>query len=137
MNIEEFISKNRKRKSIFDEYKNDIIKMIKSEVSQENMIVWIKKKSKGKISKGLTQGNLSQYIKRLKTNNLTKSQEDFFQKEVTTSKEKNSTAGAVEKKSGVEKTTPLKQQIKTSADKPRITITHHAHPSAAEELGLY
>lgn len=74
MDINIFIKKNRKKSSIFDQYKEEIFELIKNEISQENIIIFLKKKKRKKQA-GLTQPNLSQWLKRQKGN----SQKLFFQ----------------------------------------------------------
>ncbi|GGD49444.1 hypothetical protein GCM10012288_24420 [Malaciobacter pacificus] len=62
--LEEFAKKNRKRASVFDAYKKEIIYLVQQKVSQENIIVYLQKKTK--LKTGLTRSNLSRYIARLK-----------------------------------------------------------------------
>lgn len=62
--LEEFAKKNRKRSSVFDAYKKEIIYLVQQKVSQENIVVYIQKKTK--LKTGLTRSNLSRYIARLK-----------------------------------------------------------------------
>ena len=63
--LQDFIAKNRKRKSVFDDFRDVIIVMVDNDVSQENIVKYIKTKLK-KGTKGLTQPNLSEWLKRQK-----------------------------------------------------------------------
>lgn len=63
--LKNFIAKNQKRKSVFDDFRDEIFIMVDSEVSQKNIVKYIKTKLK-KSTKGLTQPNLSEWLKRQK-----------------------------------------------------------------------
>ncbi|PHR58987.1 MAG: hypothetical protein COA44_02230 [Arcobacter sp.] len=63
--LDSFIVNNRKRKSVFDEFRNEIFRMIEGDVSQLNIIKYVKSKVKKK-TRGLTQPNLSEWLKRQK-----------------------------------------------------------------------
>lgn len=66
MELEEFINRNKKRQntSIFDNYQEDIKKLLELKFSQESIIEYLKTKKENKKKKGLTQANLSLYLKK-------------------------------------------------------------------------
>jgi hypothetical protein len=66
MNIDDFISSNkpRSKKSIFDEHLEDINKLIELNYSQKQVIEFLKAKCKNKT--GLSEQNLSFYLKKSK-----------------------------------------------------------------------
>ena len=70
MNINDFISNNkpRSKKSIFDEHLEDINKLLDLDYSQKQVIEYLKTKSKNKT--GLTESNLSRYLKKPKKQNV-------------------------------------------------------------------
>lgn len=61
--LKKFVKNNKKRKSVFDDFKDDIFYMIDNDVAQKNIVKHIKSKVK-KGTKGLTQPNLSEWLKR-------------------------------------------------------------------------
>jgi hypothetical protein len=80
MNIDDFISSNkpRSKKSIFDEHLEDINKLIELKYSQKQVIEYLKAKCKNKT--GLSEQNLSFYLK--------KSKNQIIQEKKNTDKEK-------------------------------------------------
>ena len=64
MNIDDFIQNNlpKKKTSVFDEHIDDINKLIELNYSQKQVIEFLKAKSKNK--KGLSEANLSKYLKK-------------------------------------------------------------------------
>ncbi|MFW3357343.1 hypothetical protein [Aliarcobacter butzleri] len=66
MNINDFISSNkpRSKKSIFDEHLEDINKLLELNYSQKQVIEYLKAKCKNKT--GLSEQNLSFYLKKSK-----------------------------------------------------------------------
>ncbi len=64
MNIDDFIQNNtpKKKISIFDEHIEDINKLIELNYSQKQVIEFLKAKCKNK--KGLSEANLSKYLKK-------------------------------------------------------------------------
>lgn len=66
MNIDDFISSNnpRSKKSIFDEHLEDINKLLELNYSQKQVIEFLKVKCKNKT--GLSEQNLSFYLKKSK-----------------------------------------------------------------------
>jgi len=70
MNLEKFIQNNtpKKKISIFDEYVEDINKLLELNYSQKQVIEYLKTKCKNKT--GLTESNLSRYLKKPKKQNL-------------------------------------------------------------------
>ena len=70
MNINDFISNNKQRskKSIFDEHLEDISKLLDLDYSQKQVIEYLKTKCKNKT--GLTESNLSRYLKKPKKQNV-------------------------------------------------------------------
>ena len=66
MNINDFISNNkpRSKKSIFDDYLEDITKLLDLGYSQKQVIEYLKAKCKNKT--GLSEQNLSFYLKKSK-----------------------------------------------------------------------
>ena len=66
MNIDDFISSNnpRSKKSIFDDYLEDITKLLDLGYSQKQVIEYLKAKCKNKT--GLSEQNLSFYLKKSK-----------------------------------------------------------------------
>lgn len=69
MNIDDFISSNkpRSKKSIFDEYLEDINKLLDLGYSQKQVIEYLKSKCKNKT--GLSEQNLSFYLRKSKNKN--------------------------------------------------------------------
>ena len=70
MNIDKFIQNNtpKKKISIFDEYVEDINKLLELNYSQKQVIEYLKTKCKNKT--GLTESNLSRYLKKPKKQNI-------------------------------------------------------------------
>ena len=70
MDLEKFIQNNapKKKISIFDEYIDDINKLLELNYSQKQVIEYLKTKSKNKT--GLTESNLSRYLKKPKKQNV-------------------------------------------------------------------
>ena len=70
MNLEKFIQNNtpKKKISIFDEYVEDINKLLELNYSQKQVIEYLKTKIKNKT--GLTESNLSRYLKKPKKQNI-------------------------------------------------------------------
>ena len=70
MNIDKFIQNNtpKKKISIFDEYVEDINKLLELNYSQKQVIEYLKTKCKNKT--GLTESNLSRYLKKPKKQNV-------------------------------------------------------------------
>ena len=70
MDLEKFIQNNtpKKKISIFDEYVEDINKLLELNYSQKQVIEYLKTKSKNKT--GLTESNLSRYLKKPKKQNV-------------------------------------------------------------------
>ena len=70
MNLDKFIQNNtpKKKISIFDEYVEDINKLLELNYSQKQVIEYLKTKSKNKT--GLTESNLSRYLKKPKKQNV-------------------------------------------------------------------
>ena len=64
MKLDEFIDANRKKKSVFDSYSDDILKLLENDVPQAKIIQYLMTKIKNKNVAGLTQSNLSRWIKR-------------------------------------------------------------------------
>ncbi|MCT7571423.1 hypothetical protein N5U00_10550 [Aliarcobacter butzleri] len=64
MNINDFIQNNtpKKKTSVFDEHSDDINKLIELNYSQKQVIEFLKAKCKNK--KGLSEANLSKYLKK-------------------------------------------------------------------------
>ena len=69
MNINDFIQNNtpKKKISVFDEHIDDINKLIELNYSQKQVIEFLKAKCKNK--KGLSEANLSKYLKKLTNEN--------------------------------------------------------------------
>ena len=70
MDLDKFIQNNtpKKKISIFDEYVEDINKLLELNYSQKQVIEYLKTKSKNKT--GLTESNLSRYLKKQKKQNV-------------------------------------------------------------------
>ena len=70
MDLDKFIQNNtpKKKISIFDEYVDDINKLLELNYSQKQVIEYLKTKSKNKT--GLTESNLSRYLKKPKKQNV-------------------------------------------------------------------
>ena len=70
MNLDKFIQNNtpKKKISIFDEYVEDINKLLELNYSQKQVIEYLKTKCKNKT--GLTESNLSRYLKKPKKQNI-------------------------------------------------------------------
>lgn len=62
MNLQAFIEKNSKGKSVFEKFREDIFQMVENNVSQRSIITYLKSKTRKK--SGLTQPNLNQWLKR-------------------------------------------------------------------------
>lgn len=79
MNINDFIQNNtpKKKTSVFDEHIEDINKLIELNYSQKQVIEFLKAKCKNK--KGLSEANLSKYLKKPKSKKEEK-QKDISQK---------------------------------------------------------
>ena len=92
MNLEKFIQNNtpKKKISIFDEYVEDINKLLELNYSQKQVIEYLKTKCKNKT--GLTESNLSRYLKKPKKQNVKEV------KNITTNELKNSMKDKIEKK---------------------------------------
>lgn len=67
MDLDKFIQNNtpKKKISIFDEYVEDINKLLELNYSQKQVIEYLKSKCKSKA--GLSEQNLSSYLKKSKT----------------------------------------------------------------------
>lgn len=72
MNIDDFISSNkpRSKKSIFDEHIEDINKLLKLNYSQKQVVEFLKSKCKNKT--GLSEQNLSFYLRKSKNKTTSK-----------------------------------------------------------------
>ena len=70
MDLDKFIQNNapKKKISIFDEYVDDINKLLELNYSQKQVIEYLKTKCKNKT--GLTESNLSRYLKKPKKQNI-------------------------------------------------------------------
>ena len=70
MDLDKFIQNNtpKKKISIFDEYVKDINKLLELNYSQKQVIEYLKTKCKNKT--GLTESNLSRYLKKPKKQNV-------------------------------------------------------------------
>ena len=81
MNINDFISNNkpRSKKSIFDEHLEDISKLLDLDYSQKQVIEYLKSKCKSKA--GLSEQNLSSYLKKSKNKNINIDQSKDLTKE--------------------------------------------------------
>ncbi|WP_152059370.1 hypothetical protein [Aliarcobacter butzleri] len=92
MDLEKFIQNNtpKKKISIFDEYIEDINKLLELNYSQKQVIEYLKTKCKNKT--GLTESNLSRYLKKPKKQNLREV------KNIVIDKSKNLTKDKIEKK---------------------------------------
>lgn len=92
MNIDDFISSNkpRSKKSIFDEYLEDINKLLELNYSQKQVIEYLKTKCKNKT--GLSEQNLSFFLKKSKNRTTTKL------KNIDNDKSKNAVKGNIDKK---------------------------------------
>ena len=92
MDLEKFIQNNipKKKISIFDDYVEDINKLLELNYSQKQVIEYLKTKSKNKT--GLTESNLSRYLKKPKKQNAREV------KSIDTNESKNLTKDKIEKK---------------------------------------
>ncbi len=92
MDLEKFIQNNtpKKKISIFDEYVEDINKLLELNYSQKQVIEYLKTKSKNKT--GLTESNLSRYLKKPKKQNIKEV------KNIDNNESKNSMKDKIEKK---------------------------------------
>lgn len=92
MDLDKFIQNNtpKKKISIFDEYVEDINKLLELNYSQKQVIEYLKTKCKNKT--GLTESNLSRYLKKPKNKNI----KEF--KNIDIDKPKNLTKDKIEKK---------------------------------------
>ncbi len=70
MDLDKFIQNNtpKKKISIFDDYVEDINKLLELNYSQKQVIEYLKTKCKNKT--GLTESNLSRYLKKPKKQNV-------------------------------------------------------------------
>ena len=93
MNLDKFIQNNtpKKKISIFDEYVEDINKLLELNYSQKQVIEYLKTKCKNKT--GLTESNLSRYLKKPKKQNV------IEVKNIVIDKPKDLTKDKTEKKS--------------------------------------
>ena len=92
MDLDKFIQNNapKKKISIFDEYVDDINKLLELNYSQKQVIEYLKTKCKNKT--GLTESNLSRYLKKPKKQNAREV------KSIDTNESKNLTKDKIEKK---------------------------------------
>jgi type II secretory pathway component PulL len=92
MDLDKFIENNtpKKKISIFDEYVEDINKLLELNYSQKQVIEYLKTKCKNKT--GLTESNLSRYLKKPKKQNVKEV------KNIDIDKSKNSIKDKIEKK---------------------------------------
>ncbi len=92
MDLEKFNQNNTQKKkiSIFDEYVEDINKLLELNYSQKQVIEYLKTKSKNKT--GLTESNLSRYLKKPKKQNVKEV------KNIDTNESKHSMKEKIEKK---------------------------------------
>ncbi len=92
MNIDDFISSNkpRSKKSIFDEHIDDINKLLELNYSQKQVIEYLKAKCKNKT--GLSEQNLSFFLRKSKNKNIPE------MKNIDRDKSKNVTKENIEKK---------------------------------------
>lgn len=92
MNIDDFIQNNkpRSKKSIFDEHLEDINKLLELNYSQKQVIEYLKAKCKNKT--GLTEQNLSFYLRKSKSRITTEL------KDINKNKSKNVIKENIEKK---------------------------------------
>lgn len=92
MNIDDFISSNkpRSKKSIFDEHIDDINKLLELNYSQKQVIEYLKAKCKNKT--GLSEQNLSFFLRKSKNKNIPEL------KNIDRDKSKNVTKENIEKK---------------------------------------
>ena len=93
MDLDKFIQNNtpKKKISIFDEYVDDINKLLELNYSQKQVIEYLKTKCKNKT--GLTESNLSRYLKKPKKQNV------IEVKNIVIDKPKDLTKDKTEKKS--------------------------------------
>ena len=93
MDLDKFIQSNtpKKKISIFDEYVEDINKLLELNYSQKQVIEYLKTKCKNKT--GLTESNLSRYLKKPKKQNV------IEVKNIVIDKPKDLTKDKTEKKS--------------------------------------
>ena len=93
MDLDKFIQNNTQKKkiSIFDEYVEDINKLLELNYSQKQVIEYLKTKCKNKT--GLTESNLSRYLKKPKKQNV------IEVKNIVIDKPKDLTKDKTEKKS--------------------------------------
>ena len=80
MDLEKFIQNNipKKKISIFDDYVEDINKLLELNYSQKQVIEYLKTKCKNKT--GLTESNLSRYLKKPKKQNVNESKNSMKEK---------------------------------------------------------
>lgn len=71
MKLEDFISKNspKRKKSVFDEYLEDIKTLLSLKYSQKQIIEYLKTKPNNKNKPGISEANLSSYLKKVKKSN--------------------------------------------------------------------
>ena len=93
MDLEKFVQNNipKKKISIFDDYVEDINKLLELNYSQKQVIEYLKTKCKNKT--GLTESNLSRYLKKPKKQNV------IEVKNIVIDKPKDLTKDKTEKKS--------------------------------------
>ena len=89
MDLDKFIQNNtpKKKISIFDEYVEDINKLLELNYSQKQVIEYLKTKCKNKT--GLTESNLSRYLKKPKKQNVIEVKNIVIDKPKDLTKDKN------------------------------------------------
>lgn len=92
MNIDDFIQNNlpKKKTSVFDEHIEDINKLIELNYSQKQVIEYLKAKCKNKT--GLSEQNLSFYLRKSKNKTITEP------KDINKNKSENTQKKNIEKK---------------------------------------
>lgn len=88
MDLDKFIENNtpKKKISIFDEYVEDINKLLELNYSQKQVIEYLKTKCKNKT--GLTESNLSRYLKKPKKQNVREVKNIDIDKSINLTKDK-------------------------------------------------
>jgi DNA-binding transcriptional MerR regulator len=68
MKLEDFINKNnpKKKSSVFDEYLEDIKTLLNLNYSQKQIIEYLKLKPNNKNKPGISEANLSSYLKKVR-----------------------------------------------------------------------
>jgi hypothetical protein len=68
MKLEDFINKNnpKKKSSVFDEYLEDIKTLLNLNYSQKQIIEYLKSKPNNKNKPGISEANLSSYLKKVR-----------------------------------------------------------------------